>query len=1503
MQVGQVSVEARLVLDRFRKALQDAFRNVQQAADNMSNAMRQGPQNSLDELEKRARRTTSRMQGYFKDVSRIVGGIVVSQAFYKLLSLIQDAGKALYTFRGHIEQVHIAFEQMMGSASYATAYMRELESLAVNTPFGFEDLAEASKRLNAMGFSAKELIPYITMIGDTVAGVGGGAPAMDGIVRALGQIKTKGKVQAQELRQLAEWGVPAFRILQEELGLTGEEVADIGNQGITAERGLQALFNGLNKRFGGLMNKLSDTLPGIIENISDSLKFLGTHMLEDFFDAFKEIAKGFRDWLEQLREINSKGGLGALFEHLVPPELQPSIRAIVASFKNLWEAVKSLASSLRPLIEGVFGGFIIALGAILPPLSTVIKRIAEFIEWATKAIPALKELVAAIVLLKVATMAATWLKTFTLALKGLSLAAVMSRAVNLLTSSINKLNLAFLRNPAVLAVIAGIVAGVAIFKGSIQDAIKWLDALYARILSFMGINIQEVLQPEEKEAEKWEDVVDQIGGIADGVSDVGDEFDKAKKKKDKFLASFDEVYQVPELGGDDKGGGGGGGGNTPGMPPGTKDPGSGDVVFDPSKYGYKDAIPKVILLPELKWPVDPGAMAETFEAAMRAIAIASGMPVAPTLENMGVVAESVRGGVRVISEELQRLLDRVRNWGSNVRSAWDGLLNGLPTATAGAAAGVQQTWDSLLQGLNTALGARGAGIKLQWNDLWNSLLGPAQGVSTGIQLTWNNLLNGIIIPFNTTAATLSTGWNNLFGTLPIPLVPASSVVITSWTNLLNNMQQTLTAVTTQLGTAWNSWITPLPNPIMQTAPHVQSAWNALLTNLRTTIDSTGLVQAWNNMWGNLSTTMSTAGANIQATWSRAWNDLKVGWNTFTTELSQGWQNFGANFDKFMADLSKGMSKAWNEFWGNMGSGVAAGWANIQASWQPVAAFFTVDVPQLFKDVWEGLKGWGASIAAWWEEHKVTVLVIVAALAIGILLAFSGPGGWIAGATAALLLFFVDMDSAFAAGKDDAIETTDEMGKGIVNEHWQWVNEVRAILDNMQQKWNTFWTSTTNRWTEFKDNLGKTWGSFWSDLKNIGTQFTDDFSRGWSEFYDKLKRAWDNFDMTTLTGWKTFWNNLTSAWKDFSGDMGTTWSDMWNSLGTRLNTFVKDMVSEMTGFIKDMKQFGRDLVDGLWNGISDKVDWLVDQVSKFSVSISNAIRDHFQIQSPSRLMRSFGEYIAEGLAEGINAGASKAVEAATSMAGAISNAVNTAIDAVGRLSGINFGGGGGGPLYGDDGYPVGMPDWLKPKQGSKEDERDRGRNPYDRDDKDYKKDKDRYVWDDDEGRWWDNEDGGWEGVDKDAFKWGLATGGRVKKGGPVWVGEKGPELLNLPDGAEVVNNQTSTDLFRNIVDFSDTMARLRSFANNELMTRNTQTASNGMQQNQSVIAHLDDASIRALAASMLQGIERLPLGEDSSGSGDVLQVGILVADDRGLQELDRRLRALRNRENTRGGGGL
>lgn len=86
------------------------------------------------------------------------------------------------------------------------------------------------------------------------------------------------------------------------------------------------------------------------------------------------------------------------------------------------------------------------------------------------------------------------------------------------------------------------------------------------------------------------------------------------------------------------------------------------------------------------------------------------------------------------------------------------------------------------------------------------------------------------------------------------------------------------------------------------------------------------------------------------------------------------------------------------------------------------------------------------------------------------------------------------------------------------------------------------------------------------------------------------------------------------------------------------TAAKDLVDKVVNGIRElpgkMTEAGKNLVEGLWNGITSAGDWLKGKISDFGNGVISGFKDAFGIHSPSAVMRdSVGKYLALGLGEG------------------------------------------------------------------------------------------------------------------------------------------------------------------------------------------------------------------------------------------------------------------------------
>lgn len=171
------------------------------------------------------------------------------------------------------EQNAVAFETLMGSAAAAQKHLEDLRDFAASTPFQFTDLVEASKKMQALGFEAEQVVPMLTDIGDAVAAMGGNSQMIDRVVMAMGQMQAKGKATGEELMQMTEAGIPALKYMAQQAGVSTAEMQKLISKGLVpADEAIQAILAGMREDFGGMMAKQADTATGAVSNLEDAWK-------------------------------------------------------------------------------------------------------------------------------------------------------------------------------------------------------------------------------------------------------------------------------------------------------------------------------------------------------------------------------------------------------------------------------------------------------------------------------------------------------------------------------------------------------------------------------------------------------------------------------------------------------------------------------------------------------------------------------------------------------------------------------------------------------------------------------------------------------------------------------------------------------------------------------------------------------------------------------------------------------------------------------------------------------------------------------------------------------------------------------------------------------------------------------------------------------------------------------------------------------------------------------
>lgn len=281
-----------------------------------------------------------------RSFKRVASGLAISAGIYAVTGAIAGASEAILTFRNNLEASEISMSYFAQDALQAKEYIRELEDFAASTPFSTESAISMAQYLQAMSVPINNSKSMLKVISDTAAATGATEENMQRIVTALGQILTKGKLAAEEVRQLANANIPIYNILKEQLKLTGQEIKNLGNLNINASKAVVAILDGLKERYEGAADRIADTLGGMTETIKDDALIISEAFFHGSLDRLEDKITVIRDKLDSWRDIGLHYGTGGMIQAIIgdidpdgSKHLEDFIISAVAGFKNLGDTV------------------------------------------------------------------------------------------------------------------------------------------------------------------------------------------------------------------------------------------------------------------------------------------------------------------------------------------------------------------------------------------------------------------------------------------------------------------------------------------------------------------------------------------------------------------------------------------------------------------------------------------------------------------------------------------------------------------------------------------------------------------------------------------------------------------------------------------------------------------------------------------------------------------------------------------------------------------------------------------------------------------------------------------------------------------------------------------------------------------------------------------------------------------------------------------------------------
>ena len=308
----------------------------------------------------------------------------VGQSLTKSLTLpLAAVGTFALKSAADLEKLEVSFISLTGGAEQASIMMEQLNEFTAKTPFQIDAVAKSARQLIASGTEISEVNNQLQFLGDIAATSGA---SIDEIAAIFAKVNAKGKVELENLNQLAERGIPIFKTLSETTGLLPSQ---LGGGAVSVEE-----FNNALKSFAeeggianGAMERLSETASGKFSTALDNLKQAGAAMMDDLLPAFKGSLDGVINLSKKIGDLDVGtkriivttaafvAAIGPLL--IVLPKLIAGVTALRTGFIALNAAMLANPISAIAITAGVLT---VALASLVDTTSQAQKKTDEFIE-------------------------------------------------------------------------------------------------------------------------------------------------------------------------------------------------------------------------------------------------------------------------------------------------------------------------------------------------------------------------------------------------------------------------------------------------------------------------------------------------------------------------------------------------------------------------------------------------------------------------------------------------------------------------------------------------------------------------------------------------------------------------------------------------------------------------------------------------------------------------------------------------------------------------------------------------------------------------------------------------------------------------------------------------------------------------------------------------------------------------------------------------------------------
>lgn len=339
--------------------------------------LEQGAQDAAKQVQK-LDRASSRLTGTLSKVKGLIAGAFTVGAITAFGKKALEASASMEVFKKGLSFT-------LGGAGEADKLVESIQKIGEASAYDTTQLLPLARQWVNIGETADGARAKIQKVVDLGSAFGMQTDQVQAANLALTQMSMAGKIGAQDMMQLINAGIPAWKLLADSMGLSVAQVRDLSTKGALGQEAIDSLWNAITQKTQGAAATMGDTLmarfSNMQETVSNSMAVIGDLLTQGFdlkgvLGEAGEAAESFKVHLTSIRDAAKNVGIKqAIVDELatINPTAAAAADAVLSAFSTVGKAIKENWSAIKDLIEMivVFGGTYVAISKIYSAIMLV----------------------------------------------------------------------------------------------------------------------------------------------------------------------------------------------------------------------------------------------------------------------------------------------------------------------------------------------------------------------------------------------------------------------------------------------------------------------------------------------------------------------------------------------------------------------------------------------------------------------------------------------------------------------------------------------------------------------------------------------------------------------------------------------------------------------------------------------------------------------------------------------------------------------------------------------------------------------------------------------------------------------------------------------------------------------------------------------------------------------------------------------------------------------------